>query len=159
MTEGHDRVEARLGVVIAQALEQCRRRAAIAELAEDEREIAPDLRIVVLRLRVDRRDLLLEVRILLRFAAIDRARELIRGVPTFVCTAGADRVEVVGNGGLLRGEKAEEEKHADADQNDPQREDDELEEDRARRLFGEIFGHGSEMQNAEFRMQNSEKGR
>jgi hypothetical protein len=48
-----------------------------------------------------------------------------------VRAAGADGVEVIGNGLLVGGQFAEEEEDQDGDEDDAERKDDELKEDRA----------------------------
>src|SRR5205814_1313118 len=83
-------------------------------------------------------DLLLEIRDLLSFAALERFRKLIRRLPALVRAAGLDLIQVIGNRLLVAGEFAEEKKNRDGDNDDAEREDDELKEDGARRFAGNV---------------------
>ena len=136
--ESCQRVDAVVGVAIVEAIQQDRRGAAIAELAEDHAEVAADARIVGFRIRVQRGHVVLEVRVTFGLAALERFRELIGGLPALVRTAGADGVEVVGDALLLGRKPAEEEKDEDGDGDDAERKDDELEEDGFGRLFRDV---------------------
>src|SRR5229473_1531402 len=86
---------------------------------------------------------MLEARETFRLPTLDCFRELIRGLPPLVRASGADGVEVIGDGLIVRSQLAEKKKDQDSDQNDAEREDDELEEDGSGRLFGEVGWRGS----------------
>ena len=138
LPEREDRVDARLHVRFLQRVDQQRRRATVAEVAEDHAEVAADAGVIVFRGDVDRRDLLLEIGIALRLSALQRFRELIRGLPSLMRAARSDVVQVVGNRVLFRRELPEQKEDRHTDDDDPQREHHELEKDVAGGLFRDI---------------------
>src|SRR3954454_17654639 len=124
--EREEGVDARFDVALVQRVDEQRRRATVAERAEDHREIAANARIVMFRSVVERRNLLLEIDDLLPLAALERLRELIRRLPALMRAAGLDLVQVIGNRLLIAGELPEEEKDRDSNHDDAEGKDDEL---------------------------------
>ena len=136
--EREKRVDARLDVLFTQRVDEERRGVTIAERSENHRQIAANARIVVLRTLIERRNLLLEIRDFLSFAALQRLRQLISGLPSLVRAARLDRIQIVMDRRFVIGEFPEEKKDRHGNDDDAEGKDDELKEDGARRFAGNV---------------------